>query len=153
MARYSGPQFLITSRMFHPTIGELESGGEPDSSIQFTEDYMNLGTYGKELAAFLENGLQQVGLPVLENYADDYGRIVKLVAPKGAVVEIACVNDEAAEANVGGDGHLIAVFPRPALLNRFVANPELLAFSSRIAEEVEKLLLSNLEIKLIRKYP
>ena len=161
MTRYRGISFEIETGLFRRTKGEARVKGMDAAQLEAhknslpldeRDDYLGDGAYAKELAAWVSSGLQQAGLPWVEDYKEDLYRVVVVAAPSGGRIHIVCGNMDEPDAKEDGNRHLIGTDPKPTVLARVFKNSAFEIFCGKVNDTVNRMIAANFEIKLVRKF-
>jgi hypothetical protein len=114
-----------------------EESGTPSA------DFIQVGSFGKELAEWLQRSLELRGHTIAGNWADDWARVLGVEAGNGKNVTVGCYNQDT-DAD-----HVIAVVPQKGLLSRLRGSKDYDAFVERLTADLGEILRSDPEISKI----
>ena len=158
MSRYPARRYIIDSDQFKRTRGELGIDDMSEAEFEFHEnsltddesdDYIQEGVFGKELANFVERHLRGLGYNIVDNYAEDWGRVVSLICDGNRTLEIGCLNYADGTETEDGSEHMISVVGRPTLKARLFTDQHLLDFLNKTNADIEQLISSTPHVTLL----
>jgi hypothetical protein len=147
-----GVSFSFHAPRFKPVAGEAMTDYQLDALVEAEEasgnpndDFIQVGTFGKELAAWVQQGLQSRGHSIAGNQADDWARVINVEAGNGKTVGLACTNQDS------DVDHVIMIIPRKGVLSRLLGDKRYDAFVERLTGDLEDILRSDPGISKIEK--
>ncbi|MEO0666910.1 MAG: hypothetical protein AAFZ99_03250 [Pseudomonadota bacterium] len=114
-------------------------------------DFIQECIFGKELATFLEDELKTRPHAVLDNYAEDYGRVLVVKSADGRMVQIACANSDTEDTLKDGTEHMVCVTPRRSWSAMLFTDEALIKLLHDVSSDVESILSSADDIVLKNK--
>jgi len=144
--------FSFHAPRFKPVAGEAMSDEQLDAIVDAEEkdgvpndDFSQIGTFGKELADWLQRGLESRGHSIAGNWADDWGRVISIDAGGGRTVTLCCYNQET------DVDHAVSVMPTKGLLSRLFGDKRYDAYFEKLIADLDGILRSDPEISRIEK--
>ncbi|MBM7066701.1 hypothetical protein [Actibacterium sp. 188UL27-1] len=116
----------FSSKRFPPTAGELE---------ETSDEFINPGLFGKELAEFLKAELPKLGYPIGFSSMEDWGYWIEVEHDGDFTLAVCCGSQGDYDAKTGAD-HLVFVKAEQNLLKRLFRKIDT---STAMAELVESL--------------
>ena len=125
--------YTFNSDSFTPTADELDED---------SEDYINPGIYGRQLADYLKIGLRERGYKIKFRCAEDWGFWQEIEHNGGYMLAVGCANYE--------EGHRIFVQPDKPVIRRWLRKIDVREDVEALVAALGKLLKNDPDIRDVR---
>ena len=128
--------FLITSKSFSPTAGELD---------QEHEDYINPGMYALQLGDFLTNRLKSKGYQIRFRCQEDWGHWIEIEHEGKFTLAVGCANTDEDDADC--PEHRVFLEPAQPVVRRFFKKIDVQNDVEKLAETLKQIFSENAEVE------